>query len=380
MRSALLGDIAASVDYGVTASAEWNPVGPRFLRITDIQDDQVNWDEVPWCNCGGREAAASALAEGDIVFARTGATTGKSFLIRSCPSEAVFASYLIRVRLGAQADPGYVAHYFRSTDYWHQISSSARGAAQPGVNATVLRSLAIPLPPIEEQRRISAILDKADDLRAKRRAALAHLDSLTQSIFIDMFGEPVGNPRRWPVSSLGELGTVTTGRTPPTARSDLFGGRIPFVTPGDLESRKGAARTLTAKGAEQAVTVGPGAALVCCIGATIGKVGMTSQRCAFNQQINAVEWGAEVDVRFGYESLRFFRKAFASWGTSTTLPIINKSSFMRVELPVPPIEAQRSLATQLRSVDAQRDLYVDASRAGDSLFASVQHRAFSGTL
>ena len=84
----------------MTASASSQPVGPKFLRITDIQDGLVDWDAVPWCECDGRSAADARLKAGDIVFARTGATTGKSFLIRECPINAVFASYLIRVRMG----------------------------------------------------------------------------------------------------------------------------------------------------------------------------------------------------------------------------------------------------------------------------------------
>ena len=90
-----LGEIAESVDYGVTASAVRQAVGPKFLRITDIQNGSVRWEAVPWCKCDARSASQARLKTGDIVFARTGATTGKSFLIKDCPTDAVFASYLI---------------------------------------------------------------------------------------------------------------------------------------------------------------------------------------------------------------------------------------------------------------------------------------------
>src|SRR5437867_2956267 len=154
-----LGELAESIDYGVTASATHRPVGPKFLRITDIQNGIVDWDTVPWCECDIRSATDARLAPGDIVFARTGATTGKSFLIHGCPSDAVFASYLIRVRLGAAADPHYIGHFFQTPSYWEQITKSARGVAQPGVNATTLRTLQVPLPPLAEQRRIAKVLD-----------------------------------------------------------------------------------------------------------------------------------------------------------------------------------------------------------------------------
>lgn len=143
-----LGDYADSVDYGVTASATQQPSGPKFLRITDIQNGEVNWKTVPWCECDARSASGSRLQPGDIVFARTGATTGKSYLIRECPKDAVFASYLIRVRVGALVDSGYLSHFFNSPNYWQQITQSARGVAQPGVNASTLKTLKIPLPPL----------------------------------------------------------------------------------------------------------------------------------------------------------------------------------------------------------------------------------------
>jgi len=204
-----LGDFTESVDYGVTASATEQPVGPKFLRITDIQDNAVNWEKVPWCECDTRSASDARLKAGDIVFARTGATTGKSFLISECPTDAVFASYLIRVRLSDIAEPRFVSHFFQTPDYWAQIAKSARGVAQPGVNATTLKALKIPLPPLPEQRRIAEILDKADALRAKRRAALAQLDTLSQAIFHDMFGDPATNPKGWPQKPLGAL--ITDG-------------------------------------------------------------------------------------------------------------------------------------------------------------------------
>jgi len=177
-----LGDIAVSVDYGLTASAEWELVGPRFLRITDIQDDSVDWSKVPSCVCTEREAVRAALRPGDIVFARTGATTGKSFLVENCPEDAVFASYLIRVRLGNRAEPLFVAHYFRSRDYWRQITSVARGAAQPGINASSLRELLIPLPTIEEQRRFSATVGALGVPRLNHLRSYRAMDELFTSV------------------------------------------------------------------------------------------------------------------------------------------------------------------------------------------------------
>lgn len=120
-----VADIALAIQYGHTSSAVSQDYGPRFLRITDIQDGQVDWDTVPSCDIGPADVQKYLLADGDIVFARTGATTGKSFLISTCP-QAVFASYLIRLRMGPQVLPRYVHAFFQSSDYWRQIEVSKR--------------------------------------------------------------------------------------------------------------------------------------------------------------------------------------------------------------------------------------------------------------
>jgi type I restriction enzyme, S subunit len=202
-----LKDVTTSIDYGVTASASSDAnVGPQFLRITDIQDDRVDWNTVPFCETSAKEEAAAILCPDDIVFARTGATTGKSFLIRTCPERAVFASYLIRVRPNrSRVVPRYLSWYFQTPDYWRQVTSSASGTAQSGVNASKLGALSVPLPPLPEQRRIADILDKADAVRRKRKESIALTESLLRSTFLEMFGDPVTNPKGWEVKALGEL-------------------------------------------------------------------------------------------------------------------------------------------------------------------------------
>ncbi len=216
-----LEDLAERVDYGHTASANSSPVGPQFLRITDIQDDHVDWSTVPFCECDPDSLSILELRPGDVVFARTGATTGKSFLLRTCPPNAIFASYLIRVRTKLQlVDPIYLARFFQSPQYWAQISKTSVGTAQPGVNASKLRELLVPLPPIEEQRRIAAILDKADVIRRKRQEAIALTEQILRSTFLEMFGDPVGHG--WPMTTVGDLVDHTNG----SIRTGPFGSDL----------------------------------------------------------------------------------------------------------------------------------------------------------
>lgn len=127
-RTVKLGDICEQIDYGFTASADFASKGPRFLRITDIQNGSVNWEAVPGCAISEDEAEHHCLHDGDIVFARTGATTGKSFLIKA-PPRSVFASYLIRLRLKPNCDPEFISLFLQGEEYWQQIRSQARGGA-----------------------------------------------------------------------------------------------------------------------------------------------------------------------------------------------------------------------------------------------------------
>ena len=150
---ATVGELSEAIQYGYTASAIQNSKGPRLLRITDIQNGNVIWDSVPSCEITNDNLLKYELKTGDIVFARTGATTGKSFLIQSCPN-AVFASYLIRIRPNEKVDPHFLILFFQTRDYWRMILENVAGIAQPNCNASKLKKLPIPLPPLAEQQRI----------------------------------------------------------------------------------------------------------------------------------------------------------------------------------------------------------------------------------
>jgi type I restriction enzyme S subunit len=380
-----LGDLAESIDYGVTASASDQPVGPKFLRITDIQDGRVDWRGVPWCDCDSNSAAEAQLQPGDIVFARTGATTGKSFLIRDCPTDAVFASYLIRVRVGDSADPLFVSHFFKTPNYWAQIAKGARGAAQPGVNATTLKGLRIPLPSLPEQRRIANILDRADALRAKRHAALGNLDTLTQSIFLDMFGDPARNTKELPERSLGELGEWQSGGTPPRGKKDYFGGTIPWFTSGELEemylSQSSEALTEQALRETSAKAVPRGSLLLGMYDTAALKASFAGTDCSCNQAIAFATIRQDLaDPVFVYFAIRIGREHFRRQQRGVRQKNLNLTMIREIRIPFPTITLQRQFADRVAEIGRLRDLHSAAHTDLNGLFASLQHRAFRGEL
>jgi type I restriction enzyme, S subunit len=193
-----------------------------------------------------------------------------------------------------------------------------------------------------------------------------------------MFGDPIKNPKEWSRAPLEDLGDVVTGSTPPSAQQGMFGGAIPFVTPGDLErDTLKTARFVTDAGAEQSRLVRKGSTLVCCIGATIGKTDRAQAACAFNQQINAVEWKANVDDNYGLQVMKFFSNEVAARGRSTTLPILKKSAFEEIALPVPPFALQQKFAAIVPRFERVRAQQREAERQAEHLFQTLLHRAFN---
>lgn len=172
-----IGNRCERPEYGVTASATEDSAGPRFLRITDITSVGVDWMAVPFCKCSTEQEAAKSLRENDILFARIGATTGKSFIVKS-PPRAVFASYLIRIRPKPGVDPDYLFYFFSSPAYWQQVDANKRNNLKGGVSGSVLSSLLFPIPDFDEQREIARLLqtvDQAIQLHERKRTALAEL-------------------------------------------------------------------------------------------------------------------------------------------------------------------------------------------------------------
>ncbi len=155
-----LGDVCERIHYGFNASAKPNNTGVRLLRITDIQENKVDWDTVPGCDYSESDLENYLLKENDIVIARTGGTIGKTFLVKNIPLKALFASYLIRAIPSNVIFPEYAKFFMESPIYWKQLYDAAGGAAQPNVNGTSLSNLAFPLPPLSEQKRIVAEIEK----------------------------------------------------------------------------------------------------------------------------------------------------------------------------------------------------------------------------
>jgi len=187
-----LGEIS-KINYGYTEKASFEKIGPKFLRITDIQNNYVDWETVPYCKCSERDLPKYKLETGDIVFARTGATTGKSYLLTN-PPEAIFASYLIRLKFISKKDfiPEFVAYYFQTKMYWDKINAGISGSAQGGFNASKLGELIFHFPKsLKEQQtivtKLDALSEQTKKLESIYKQKLADLEELKKSILHKAF-------------------------------------------------------------------------------------------------------------------------------------------------------------------------------------------------
>ena len=147
------GNIAQTIQYGYNAPAlEYGVI--KMVRISDIQENCVFWDNVPYCLIDENDIDTYLLKVNDILFARTGGTVGKSFLVEEVPEKAIYAGYLIRTRYSSLLNPRYMKSFMESQLYWEQLKNGTIATAQPNCNGKTLAKMLLPIPPTKEQDRI----------------------------------------------------------------------------------------------------------------------------------------------------------------------------------------------------------------------------------
>lgn len=217
-----LGEICKNIAYGYTESASSDIVGPKFLRITDIQYDFISWDKVPYCPINVENHKKYKLEIGDIVIARTGASTGATAIFKNNEIDAVFASYLIRYKIDKEiANPFYIGHLLKSTLWRSYVSSIIGGSAQPGANAKQFADFEFSLPDLATQTQIAQILTSLDDKIELNLQMNQTLEAMAQALFKEWFvdfnfpnfdGElENGLPKGWRMGSLSEIMYVQNG-------------------------------------------------------------------------------------------------------------------------------------------------------------------------
>jgi type I restriction enzyme S subunit len=296
---------------------------------------------------------------------------------------------ILPVLPGPDLDRGYLAWLLLTPEMVALASSRATGANLPRLSPNALAELRIPLPPLPEQRRIAEILDKADALRAKRRAALAHLDALAQSIFLDMIGDPATNPKGWPRRSLADVFDIARGGSPRPIDDFITESPdgINWVMIGDATACGGKFITRTKKrikpeGARRSRAVKPGDFLLTNSMSFGRPYIMQTSGCIHDGWLVLSSRAEAIETEYFYTLLgsAAIYAEFVRLAPGATVKNLNIDLVRGVMVPVAPLELQREYARRVAEFDEVRGRLLAGLATMDELFDSIQNRAFSGTL
>ena len=413
-----LNEISGGGSYGLGASASETPIGPKFLRTTDIVRGRIDWADVPFCEADTSTIHKYRLSANDIVISRTGANAGLNCLVTKPPTDAIFAGYLVRFQIDKKiADAHYVSYVLRSSTWDEYVANTRTGSAQPQLNAVLMGEFSFSLPPLKTQRAISQMLMAFDEKIESNERLAQTLEQIAQTVFRSWFidfepvkakmsGEkPVGMddataalfpnsmedselgpiPKGWEIRSIDSFGKVVTGKTPSTKNAEYWGEEIPFVTIPDMHDQGlivDTKRFLSKRGADSQKNqyLPKGSTLVSCI-ATPGLVAYATEMCQSNQQINSVIPNDEHPSSWLYWHLKNMIPAFVNRsGIGTVFPNLNKSDFSSIQSIVPTKEIRIAYAGLVDSFFRKIEGLRRETHSLESLRESLLPRLISGEL
>ncbi|WP_412175484.1 restriction endonuclease subunit S [Campylobacter sp. CNRCH_2013_0898h] len=393
-----LGDIA-EISSGGTPSRNkkeyWENGTIPWVKIKDIKEKFISTTEEFITEDGLKNSSAKLFKKGTLLYSIF-ATLGEVAIldIDATTNQAIAGINIKENNINSL----YLMYFLRSIK--DEICSKGRGAAQNNLNLTILKQIKIPLPPLQEQERIVGILDesfaKIDESIKILEQDLLNLDELMQSTLQKAFDPLKDNakenyklPQGWEWKSLGEIGEIITGTTPSKNNPNFYGNEYPLFKPSDLNGDmiiKFASDNLSKLGFDNARNLPKDTILVVCIGASIGKVGLSGVNGSCNQQINAIiPNSAFVSKYLFFVCLsNYFQEILKKNASQTTLPIINKTEFSKLQIPMPSLKEQEQIASYLDELSSNvknlKQNYQMQIKNLQELKKSLLDKAFQGRL
>lgn len=390
-----LGQIAGNtgliIDGDWVESKDQDPDGKvRLVQLADIGVGSF-LDKSNRFMTGEKAAKLKCtyLEKGDILVARMPDPLGRACQFPGDQRKCVTVVDVCILRPDEMvANAAYVTHILNTDGVRRQLDKFIKGTTRQRISRTNLEQIHIPLPPVPEQRRIAAILDQADALRAKRREALAQLDRLTQSLFIEMFGDPVSNPRDWPLLSFEKVCPTRLGKmldqkqqTGKHLRKYLRNANVQWfrfdltdVLEMDFDdSSRGTFRLLNGD-------------ILICEGGEPGRAAIWRDEiaeCYYQKALHRGRPNPELATPEYIVWLLWFlaaRGGLSDHVTSATIAHLTGEKLKAMKIPVPSLSEQHEFVKLLNALMESRNRLGQSSTELDALFASLQHRAFRGEL
>ena len=364
---------------------DWSGAGVPIIRIQNLNGPDKAFNH--WAGALDKQVLVKT---GDLLLAWSG-TPGTSFgaHIWSGPN-GILNQHIFRCDLDQKVITKEWARIAVNHRLHRLIEQAHGGVGLQHVTRGMVEELEIPLPPLLEQRRIAEVLDRAEALRVKRRAALAQLDSLTQSLFLDLFGDPVTNPKGLPTKPLASLvrddDTINYGVVQPG--DDLDEG-VPLVRVGDLIEGKVRHSDLkriapSIEAAYKRSRLRGDEILVSCVG-SIGVVALADKSVkGFNiaravARIPLAETTSRIFMA-AYLNTDLVQRYFTNELRTVSQPTLNIKQLSETTVVLPPIELQREFVRRATAVEKLKTAQRASLAELDALFAALQHRAFRGEL
>ena len=267
-----------------------------------------------------------------------------------------------------------------------KIEDTTSFATVKHLSVKKIKDIKIPLPPLDHQKKIAAILDAADAYRQKTKALIEKYDELTQSLFLDMFGDPVTNPKGWEKIKLEEIGKISSGSTPSRKNAENFNGDIPWVKTGEVNSKiilDTEEKISMSALSNSSCKIYPAGSLIIAMygqGKTRGQVGLLGIEACTNQACAVLTKSDKANFMFLYKLIQMSYDDLRSLGRGGNQPNLNSGILKKYLVINPPIDLQTQFADRVQAIEEQKAQAQASLAQAEDLFNSLLQRAFKGEL